>query len=91
LSKASDALVQAAAARLRRDAAVHRAWVFEDVGRDDTLPSSNQINRYVFGSDIKDAKKNPDGSLTIYIQADSPAVHRCENGQPDCFGLDWRT
>jgi hypothetical protein len=29
-------------------------------------PVANPINRYVFGSDNKDAKRNPDGSLTIY-------------------------
>lgn len=32
----------------------------------------NSLNRYMVGSDTPDLKKNPDGSFTIYIQAESP-------------------
>ena len=49
-------------------------------------PVPNPINRYVFGSDIKDAKKNPDGSLTVYIQADSPGKDKESNWLPSPGG-----
>ena len=33
----------------------------------------NAINRYSLGTKNKDLQKNPDGSLTMHVQADEPA------------------
>jgi hypothetical protein len=41
----------------------------------------NPINRYFLGSDTP-MKKNNDGSLTIYIQKDSPGVDKESNCLP---------
>jgi hypothetical protein len=34
---------------------------------------ANEINRYSVGTKNKDLRRNPDGSLTIYVQRDKPA------------------
>lgn len=44
-------------------------------------PIADPINRYVIGSDV-DMKRNPDGSVTIYIQADSPGKDKESNWLP---------
>ena len=48
-------------------------------------PVANPINRYVIGSDV-DMKKNPDGSVTIYIQTDSPGKDKESNWLPSPMG-----
>ena len=45
-----------------------------------TVP--NAINRYALGSDDKTLKLNPDGSLTIYLQKDSPGPAKEANWLP---------
>ena len=45
-----------------------------------TVP--NKLNRYMLGSDTPDMKKNPDGSFTIYIQADDPGGDKQANWLP---------
>ena len=45
-----------------------------------TVP--NPINRYSLGSDNKDLKYNRDGSLTLYLQADSPGKDKELNWVP---------
>ena len=41
----------------------------------------NPINRYLINSPmLPDLKKNPDGSLTIYIQKDSPGAGKKPTG-----------
>ena len=44
------------------------------------------VNRYVLGSDYPDMKKNPDGSLTIYLQNKSPGKHKEANWLPASAG-----
>ena len=34
---------------------------------------ANAVNRFSVGTKNKDLKLSPDGSLTIYVQADAPA------------------
>ena len=42
----------------------------------------NEIGRYSLGTRSKDLKYNPDGSLTIYVQADPPAEDQRANWLP---------
>ena len=43
----------------------------------------NPINRYLINSPmLPDLKKNPDGSLTIYMQKDSPGTDKESNWLP---------
>jgi hypothetical protein len=42
----------------------------------------NEIGRYSLGTRNKDLKYNPDGSLTIYVQADPPAEDQRANWLP---------
>jgi hypothetical protein len=43
----------------------------------------NPINRYLINSPmLPDLKKNPDGSLTLYVQKDSPAADKESNWLP---------
>jgi hypothetical protein len=42
----------------------------------------NPINRYALGSDNKEMKVNADGSLTIYVQKDSPGPDKQANWLP---------
>ena len=48
-----------------------------------TVP--NSINRYSLGSD-NDLKKNEDGSITIYLQKDSPGKDKESNWLPTPAG-----
>jgi hypothetical protein len=41
----------------------------------------NSINRYYLGS-MSDLKKNPDGSFTLYLQAESPGADKASNWLP---------
>lgn len=43
---------------------------------------ANPINRYSLGSDDKTLKRNPDGSLTIYLQRESPGTELQPNWLP---------
>ena len=45
------------------------------------LSVQNPINRYSLGSD-NDLKKNPDGSFTMYLQADTPGPDKEANWLP---------
>jgi len=49
-------------------------------------PVPNPVNRYVLGSDDPDMKKNPDGSVTIYLQNKSPGKDREANWLPTPAG-----
>jgi hypothetical protein len=42
----------------------------------------NEINRYSLGTKNKTLKTNPDGSLTIYVQADAPPAAQRDNWLP---------
>ena len=53
----------------------------------------NAVGRYSFGTKTKDLKYNPDGSLTIYVQADPPrrrAVGQLAAGAEGCRRSDRR-
>ena len=49
----------------------------------------NDIKRYSIGTKNKDLKLNPDGSLTIYVQADPPPEERRANWLPAPKGEDF--
>ena len=54
-----------------------------------TVP--NPINRYMLGSDSSGLKHNPDGSLTIYIQKESPGPDKESNWLPCPSGRFYAT
>jgi hypothetical protein len=43
---------------------------------------NNPINRYSIGSQGKEYRLNPDGSLTIYIQSSTPSADKVSNWLP---------
>ncbi len=47
-----------------------------------SYPVPNPINRYALGGDNKDLKYNPDGSLTMYLQTESPGKDKESNWLP---------
>jgi hypothetical protein len=49
----------------------------------------NELKRYSLGTKSKSMKPNPDGSLTIYVQADPPAGERRDNWLPAPKGEDF--
>ncbi len=49
----------------------------------------NELKRYSLGTKSKSMKPNPDGSLTIYVQADAPADDRRDNWLPAPKGGDF--
>jgi hypothetical protein len=49
----------------------------------------NDIKRYSVGTKNKDLKINPDGSLTIHVQADPPADAERRNWLPAPKGEDF--
>jgi hypothetical protein len=49
----------------------------------------NELKRYSLGTKSKSMKPNPDGSLTIYVQADAPADDRGDNWLPAPKGEDF--
>jgi hypothetical protein len=54
----------------------------------------NSISRYSLGTKNKTLKSNPDGSVTIYIQARSPGAEKASNWLPapaDEFSMTIRT
>lgn len=51
-----------------------------DLSNNYTVP--NKLDRYCLGSDNKDMKLNADGSLTIYVQKDSPGADKEANWLP---------
>jgi len=57
-------------------------WALRMFDATNSYPVPNPINRYVLGSDYPDMKKNADGSLTIYLQADNPGPDREANWLP---------
>jgi hypothetical protein len=57
-------------------------WALRMFDAKNSYPVPNPLNRYVLGSDYPDMKKNPDGSLTIYLQADNPGKDMEANWLP---------
>jgi hypothetical protein len=57
-------------------------WALRMFDATNSYPVPNPINRYVLGSDYPDMKKNADGSLTIYLQADDPGGDKEANWLP---------
>jgi hypothetical protein len=49
----------------------------------------NEIKRYSTGTKNKALKANPDGSLTIYVQADAPSAAQRDNWLPAPKGGDF--
>lgn len=49
----------------------------------------NEIKRYSTGTKNKSLKTNPDGSLTIFVQADAPPVAQRDNWLPAPKGADF--
>jgi hypothetical protein len=49
----------------------------------------NDLNRYSLGTKNKSLKYNPDGSLTIYVQADAPSEEQRANWLPAPRGGDF--
>jgi DNA sulfur modification protein DndE len=61
-------------------------WALRMFDATNYYPVPNPIDRYVLGSDYPDMKKNPDGSLTIYMQHASPGREREANWLPTPAG-----
>ncbi len=62
---------------------VNAFWSVTMYDRKTQLLVANPINRYLINSPmLPDLKKNPDGSLTIYIQKDSPGKDKESNWLP---------
>jgi hypothetical protein len=57
-------------------------WALRMFDATNSYPVPNPINRYVLGSDYPDMKKNPDGSLTVYLQHDDPGKDEEANWLP---------
>jgi hypothetical protein len=57
-------------------------WALRMFDAKNSYPVPNLLNRYLLGSDYPDMKKNPDGSLTIYLQADNPGKDKEANWLP---------
>jgi DNA sulfur modification protein DndE len=57
-------------------------WALRMFDAINSYPVPNPLNRYVIGSDYPDMKYNADGSLTIYLQADSPGKDKESNWLP---------
>jgi hypothetical protein len=49
----------------------------------------NEMNRYSVGTKNKDLIRNPDGSLTIFVQADAPPESERHNWLPAPKGEDF--
>lgn len=56
-------------------------WQLRMFDGTNSYPVPNPINRYVTGSDVN-LKRNPDGSATIYVQAESPGKDKESNWLP---------
>ena len=52
------------------------------------LFAPNTTNRYSLGTKNKDLQQNPDGFLTIHVQADEPAADQLPNWLPAPAGRD---
>ena len=62
---------------------VHAFWSVTMYDAKTQLLVDNPINRYLINSPmLPDLKKNPDGSLTLYLQKDSPGQDRESNWLP---------
>jgi hypothetical protein len=57
-------------------------WALRMFDAINSYPVPNPLNRYVLGSDYPDMKYNADGSLTIFLQADSPGKDKEANWLP---------
>jgi hypothetical protein len=53
------------------------------------LFSANPLNRYSLGTKSKALKYSPDGSLTLYVQSDSPGAAQESNWLPSPKGADF--
>lgn len=59
-------------------------------GLPESLLVTNPINRYLINSPmLPDLKRNTDGSITIYIQSDSPGADKESNWLPAPNGPFW--
>lgn len=56
-------------------------WSVTLYSSDDNYTVPNPINRYMLGSDTN-LKRNPDGSVTLYIQSESPGAGQESNWLP---------
>ena len=57
-------------------------WALRMFDGTNSYPVPNPLNRYVIGSDTTNLKYNDDGSLTFYIQTDSPGKDKESNWLP---------
>jgi hypothetical protein len=57
-------------------------WALRMFDATNSYPVPNPINRYVLGSDYPEMKKNPDGSLTVYLQNKNPGKDKEANWLP---------
>lgn len=57
-------------------------WSITMYDRTNNYTVSNPLDRYMFGSDTPELKKNSDGSFTIYIQKESPGKDKESNWLP---------
>jgi hypothetical protein len=57
-------------------------WALRMFDGKNSYPVPNPIDRYVIGSDTQGMKHNEDGSLTIYVQPDSPGKDKESNWLP---------
>lgn len=57
-------------------------WALRMYDATNYYPVPNPINRYVLGSDTPDMKKNADGSVTVYLQRESPGRDKEANWLP---------
>ncbi len=69
---------------------VHAFWSVTMYKLPESLLFANPLNRYLINSPmLPDLKKNDDGSLTLYIQHDSPGADKESNWLPAPQGPFW--
>lgn len=69
---------------------VHAFWSVTMYGLPSSLLVANPINRYLINSPmLPSLKRDPDGGLTLYIQAESPGAEKESNWLPAPKGPFW--